>query len=179
MQRKGLFTPEEDVSTTRNDHKGVRDLAVNIFRLKDCEQDTNMAWITLPTAEKTYPAIHFLMEQLHALPYELNKKFERKGKQLDLIGIPTNAKILLTQSTEDPGKDEERATLDGTTGKDDNGIKISCVYHFTPWEDACEGRLCLKPIASGKVQIVTYNLNVKHIKKRLSLRLHEDRAHRG
>ena len=108
-----------------------------------------MAWITLRTAEKSYPAVHFLMEQLHGLPYELNKKFRELGKQLDLIGIPTNAKILLIQGTEEKDTDEAEATLDGTSGPDDNGIKVSCVYHFNDWKDGDRGRLCLKPVSSG------------------------------
>ncbi|KAJ8577770.1 hypothetical protein ON010_g1441 [Phytophthora cinnamomi] len=73
------------------------------------------------TAE--YPALAELIEKLHALPYEINKKRPDKARLCAQFVHCTAVQQL-------PGAHHQPLRLDCGSGDKDNGFKLTCVYFF-------------------------------------------------
>lgn len=107
---------------------------------KNCTNQAKTGWLDFKTASDKYPALGYAIEQLAALPFELNKK--TMGRSLNLIGLPGDVKIT-------KGRDEQRLVMDGGTGNDDNGTKVSCSY-WLPGKGSV-GELRFHSVRSGKI----------------------------
>ncbi|GMF58498.1 unnamed protein product [Phytophthora fragariaefolia] len=70
-----------------------------------------------------YPALAELIEKMHALPYEINKKRPEKAKLCAQFVHCTAVQQL-------PGGHHQPLRLDCGPGDKDNGFKLTCVYFF-------------------------------------------------
>ncbi|KAE8997200.1 hypothetical protein PR001_g19649 [Phytophthora rubi] len=96
-----------------NQTETVPGAKLRFVELKDC------------TAE--YPALAELIEKLHALPYEINKKRPEKAKLCAQFVHCTAVQQL-------PGGHHQPLRLDCGSGDKDNGFKLTCVYFFNAIE---------------------------------------------
>ncbi len=103
---------------------------VTVERLSPSTNHINgvmLAWIDQERCQQVYPCLHVLTEQLHCLPYEINKKTMSK---LSLLS-PTNGNLLLAYYPKDSYQQRRvDSVLDEAR---DSGIRITCAYHL------CEG----------------------------------------
>lgn len=105
-------------------------------------------------AEESYPAIHYLMEQMLALPFELNKKSAGLGRNIQLrisTSFALNVEVCGLQNEKVVREFTGRIPrIDGRRGSEENGIMLSCIYHFNPeWKAEDEGLLVLERETSG------------------------------
>lgn len=97
-----------------------------------------MRYLNEQECQQEYPAISELLQQLHALPYEINQK---STTHLCKAFPHSTALFSLKKGLSQPWR------LDCGTGTKDNGFKLTCVY-FLPHEssDGMDGSfyLCVK-----------------------------------
>jgi tetratricopeptide (TPR) repeat protein len=97
-----------------------------------------MLWVDANTEryEEEYPALHELLTQLHALPFELNKKARLS------LSIPFPGSTMMTRMMEG---DEQPPRLDSGSGENDTGYKLTAVYFLSAgWEKKDGGELLLR-----------------------------------
>lgn len=82
-----------------------------------------MRFVELADCQREYPALAELMEKLHALPYEINRK---RPQQATLCAQFTHSTAVQQLA---PGE-AQQLRLDCGVGDKDNGIKLTCVYCF-------------------------------------------------
>ncbi len=119
---------------TREWSKGILDDVqrfVTVERLSVSNNHVNgvmISWIEQERIQENYPCLHVLTEQLHCLPYEINKKTMSK---LSLLS-PTKGNLLLAYY---PKGSYQKPRVDSVLDEDrDTGIRVTCAYHL------CEGR---------------------------------------
>lgn len=82
-----------------------------------------MRFVELEECQREFPALAELMEKLHALPYEINRKRPQQATLCAQFAHSTAVQQLA------PGE-AQRLRLDCGAGDKDNGFKLSCVYCF-------------------------------------------------
>eukprot|EP00936_MAST-01D_sp_MAST-1D-sp1_P001724 g1724.t1 len=105
-----------------------------------------VAWLEQTQCSDEYPALYELLQQLHALPFELNKK---AGLELKAV---CPGSTLLTALARGEAQAER---LDCGTGDASNGFKVTCVYFFdTTWSDGDGGQLHLHSMSGEHKDVV-------------------------
>lgn len=82
-----------------------------------------MRFVELADCQREFPALAELMEKLHALPYEINRKRPLQATLCAQFAHSTAVHELA------PGE-AQRLRLDCGVGDKDNGFKLTCVYCF-------------------------------------------------
>ncbi|KAG1698254.1 hypothetical protein DVH05_015243 [Phytophthora capsici] len=83
----------------------------------------NLRFVEHQDCTAEYPALAELIEKLHALPYEINKKRPEKAKLCAHFMHCTAVQQL-------PSGHNQPLRLDCGSGDKDNGFKLTCVYFF-------------------------------------------------
>ena len=105
-----------------------------------------VAWLEQTQCSDEYPALCELLQQLHALPFELNKK---AGLELKAV---CPGSTLLTSLARGEAQAER---LDCGSGDAANGFKVTCVYFFdTTWSDDDGGRIRLRSTSGEQQEVV-------------------------
>jgi len=134
-------------------------------RKKGCA-DMFECWLHKNECMEKYPAIAYLVEQLELLPFEINRKSSLMSKaSLNLCKLSDSHIFLQVFRSKAEGKNplSEEVTLqgqeprlDGTRGKDDNGLKLSATYFFSSnWNDGFDNK--------GKTSLIRNNKKVAEI----------------
>ncbi|KAF4144901.1 Tetratricopeptide repeat [Phytophthora infestans] len=89
----------------------------------------NIRFVEHQDCSAEYPALAELIEMLHALPYEINKKRPEKAKLCAQF-------VHCTAIQQLPVGHHQPLRLDCGTGDKDNSFKLTCVYFFNA-VDAC------------------------------------------
>lgn len=84
-----------------------------------------MAWIESDDLTGSYPALAELIQQLHALPYEINAKSDCALRLLR----PSRGCTMLAYF---PEGSKQSMRLDNRQGEFDSGIRVTCAYHLIP-----------------------------------------------
>jgi len=84
-----------------------------------------MAWIEGDDLTTPYPALADLVQQLHALPYEINAKSDCALRLLR----PSRGCTMLAYY---PEGSQQALRLDNREGEFDSGIRVTCAYHLVP-----------------------------------------------
>ncbi|TDH65841.1 hypothetical protein CCR75_009830 [Bremia lactucae] len=113
MAKNGLFmSPVPNIGAVRRQTVGSETVA-----------GAKLCFVELQDCKIEYPALAELIEKLHALPYEINKKRPTKAKLCAQFGHSTAIQYL-------PSGHMQPLRLDCGTGDKDNGVKITCIYFF-------------------------------------------------
>mmetsp|Transcript_9508 Transcript_9508/g.14313 ORF Transcript_9508/g.14313 Transcript_9508/m.14313 type:complete len:551 (+) Transcript_9508:80-1732(+) len=103
-----------------------------------------IAWVEGRDIETAYPALAEAIHNLHALTYEINAKSESCMKLLE----PSRGFTMLSHI---PVGGIQPARYDNSTGENDSGIRLSCVYNIVPDDtDASD-----EPVAVSKYVMST------------------------
>uniref|UniRef100_K3X0D3 Uncharacterized protein n=1 Tax=Globisporangium ultimum (strain ATCC 200006 / CBS 805.95 / DAOM BR144) TaxID=431595 RepID=K3X0D3_GLOUD len=87
------------------------------------EHGGRLRFVEPSECEQEYPAVAELLEKLHALPYEINRKRPAQAQLCAQFAHCT----CITQLRQG---ERQRLRLDCGKGDKDNGFKITCVYFF-------------------------------------------------
>lgn len=90
---------------------------------KETLPGAKLRFVELKDCTAEYPALAELIEKLHALPYEINKKRPEKAKLCAQFVHCTAVQQL-------PPGHHQPLRLDCGAGDKDNGFKLTCVYFF-------------------------------------------------
>lgn len=113
----------------------VRRFASSGRMARAAETDGMIAWIEVDQCTEEYPALAELLQQLHALPHELNRK---GGLRLSAASRGTTMLTLLA------GGDSQPARLDCGQKENANGYKLTCAYFFDQdWDEEAGGLMVL------------------------------------
>lgn len=86
-----------------------------------------MRFLEQSDCQREYPAVAELLEKLHALPFEINKKRNESAKLCAQFAHCTSLHQLRRGES-------QRLRLDCGAGENDNGFKLTCVYFFNSLE---------------------------------------------
>ncbi|TMW65012.1 hypothetical protein Poli38472_009179 [Pythium oligandrum] len=128
MHKNGLLMP------TTNIHAGASTLSTETTSTSTSKIG-QMRFVEKTDCEKEYPALAELLEKLHALPFEINKKRSERA-QLCAQFAHCSAVHHLQAGEAQPLR------LDCGVGEKDNGFKLTCVYFFSPLDK--DTSLCLR-----------------------------------
>ena len=116
-----------------------------------CYTDTNnsqqsrsssarMAWVESDDLTGSYPALTELVQQLHALPYEINAKSDCALRLLR----PSRGCTMLVYY---PEGSQQAMRLDNREGEFDSGIRVTCAYHLVPESRSTANESRAAPVA--------------------------------
>lgn len=86
-----------------------------------------MRFLEQSDCQREYPAVAELLEKLHALPFEINKKRPESAKLCAQFAHCTSLHQLRKGEA-------QKLRLDCGAGEKDNGFKLTCVYFFNSHE---------------------------------------------
>ena len=113
--------PPTNIDTTSNDSNYIETNKGQQPR----SSSARMAWVESDDLTGSYPALTELVQQLHALPYEINAKSDCALRLLR----PSRGCTMLVYY---PEGSQQAMRLDNREGEFDSGIRVTCAYHLVP-----------------------------------------------